>query len=68
MKTVLARVPMGRTAKIEKVQIFTKEEARKILNGKEWEVDIDIYDVEVTNKRIGWLAAFPNGEGIFVEA
>jgi hypothetical protein len=68
MKVVMARIPMGRTAVNRKVELYTVEEAKKILATKEWQIGEDIFSVEQTNKRIGWLASYPNGDGIYIEA
>lgn len=68
MKNIKVRIPEGKTVLIRDVELFTVDEAKKMLAGKEWEVGTDIYSATQTNKRVGWLASFPNGDGIFVEA
>ena len=67
MKIINARIPMGRTAVVQEVELYSREEARNILQDKNWEIGIDIYSIEFTNKRIGWLASFENGDGIYIE-
>lgn len=68
MKKMKVRVPMGRTAKIQEIDLYTIEEAKAILREKDWEIALDVYSTEATNKRVGWLASFGNGDGIYVEA
>ena len=68
MRKIVARIPVGRTVVEQEVELYTKQEAKIILKNTGWDVDVDIFDAEVTNKRIGWLASFGNGEGIYIEA
>ena len=68
MRKIVARIPVGRTVVEQEVELYTKQEAKIILKNTVWDVDVDIFDAEVTNKRIGWLASFGNGEGIYIEA
>lgn len=67
MKKIKARIPAGKTVFVQEINLYTKNEARKILACREWEIGEDIYSVEKTNERIGWLASFGNGEGIYIE-
>lgn len=68
MKEIKARIPVGRTVYTRVVELFTVEEAKQLLSGKDWDVGEDIYSATERGKRIGWLAKFPNGEGIYVES
>ena len=67
MTKVKARIPVGNTVHIQEVELFTVDEAKEILKNHDWEIGGNIYSVEQTNKAIGWLAEFKNGDGIFVE-
>ena len=67
MNKVVARIPVGNSIHIEEVEIYALAEAKEILKDKDWEIGGDIFDVKQSNKRIGWLADFGNGDGIFVE-
>lgn len=67
MTVTSARIQCGKSTTIQTVELYTKEEAKEILKDKEWEIGIDIYSTKITNKRIGWLASFGNGDGIYVE-
>lgn len=68
MRTLKVRIPVGRTIQIQEVELYTTAEAKEILKGKEWDMDIDIFSLKQPNKRVGWLAKYPDGDGIFVEA
>lgn len=67
MKTITARVPIGKTAVNQKIELYTLDEAKEILVNKEWDIGVDIYSTQQTNRRIGWLASFPDGGGIYIE-
>lgn len=67
MKTIKARIPVGRSVHIQEIEVFTIDEAKDILRNREWEPGGDVFDVKETNKRIAWLAEFPDGSGIYVE-
>lgn len=66
MKKVKARIPTGKTVLTQVVELYTKAEARRLLVDKNWEIDVDIFDAEQPNRRIGWLASFDGGDGIYV--
>lgn len=68
MRIVTARIPVGKTAIVQTVELYEKNEAKQMLAGKDWEIGIDIYSARQANKRIGWLASFSDGSGIYVEA
>lgn len=72
MKTISARIPMGRTSVIQKIELYTVSEAKEllfgVLDGKGWDIGIDVYSVDKPNERIGWLADFGDGSGIYVES
>ena len=68
MKTITALIPAGRTAFVQNVELYTRDEAKTILADKEWDIGTDIYSASQRNLRIGWLADFGNGDGIYVEA
>ena len=67
MTIIDARIPMGNTVVTQKIELYTVSEAKQILAGKEWDFGGDIYSVEKRGCRIGWLASYPNGEGIYIE-
>ena len=68
MKKIMARIPCGKTVLIQEVELYTVEEAKTLLADKEWSIDVDIYSIEKTNQKIGWLASVDNGkDGIYVE-
>ena len=68
MRKIMARIPCGKSVLIQEIELHTLEEAKQFLVDKEWYPDIDIYSVEKTNQKIGWLASTDNGkDGIYVE-
>ena len=68
MKKITARIPCGRTVLIQEIELYTIDEAKSILADKVWIPDIDIYSVEKTNQKIGWLASVDGGkDGVYVE-
>ena len=67
MKRIKARIPVGRTVFIREIDLYTIDEAKEILSNRDWEIGEDIFSL-ATNLRIGWLASFGNGDGIYVEA
>ncbi len=66
MNRVKARIPVGRTVIVQDVELYTKQEAKRLLADKDWEIGVDIFSVNETNKRIGWLAKYDGGDGIYV--
>ena len=66
MEVIKARIPIGRAVIVQTIELYTKEEAKRILEGKEWEIGTDIYSDKERGKRIGWIANFDGGNGIYV--
>ena len=67
MTKVRARIPVGKTVFVRDIELYTVKEAKRILADKDWEMGGDIFSAEQPNKQIGWLAVYPNHDGIYVE-
>lgn len=62
MTRTLARVCVGGNSfRTMEVEIYTIEEAKEFLKGKEWEIGSDVYSAGQRNKKIAWTAKYPDG-------
>ena len=69
MRKLRARVPVGKAYSVREVKLYTKDEARQILEGKDWAVGKDIYSSYDIKKRIGIaVRIIGNGGVIYIEA
>lgn len=51
MKKVTGRIIIGNNVtKVKTVTVYSREEAKKILNGKDWRISEDLYDMNTYKK------------------
>lgn len=75
MRTIVASVCTGYLFRTQEIQVYSREEARAILQDKDWEIGDDAYDPNDRNKRIAvsaeWKVTDENGvtytDGIYYE-
>ena len=62
MKKVMARVNVGgKQFRTEEIVVYTVEEAKRFLKGRDWEMGADAYSTEKRNEAIAWSATFQDG-------